>query len=131
MSASDMTERKKGLIRMVAERLVAVSLALLLAFSFPVLTTNLDMDGAETATAPHQSLRAPAGPDATVLVPVAETTGEFDRSRTGTGPAIVQMPAGRTGLVAKASDIFCVALRIETPCPATSLPPSRGPPPVS
>lgn len=125
------TERKKGLIRIAAGRFTAFALALVLALSFPILTSSVSAGEIDAVTTAHQTLGALATPDATILTPFAETGGEFDRSRTGTPPVILDEPTGAPRRIAAIPCVFGLTSREEVPSRTVVLPPGRGPPSIS
>lgn len=125
-----MTGRKISLIRMVAERLVLV-LALVLALSFPALSSAVDTTDINAVAAAHQTLGALATPDTAFLSPAVETTSEYDRSRTGASPAILDTPVDVLRRAVTVSGIFHIAPGTTIPGCAVVLPPGCGPPSVS
>ena len=130
-SEPDMTGRGTSLIRKAAERFAVTLFALVLAFSFPVLSSGVDTGAVDTATPAHQMLGALASPEATILSPAVETSSEFDRSRDEATPAVLDTPFVLPRWTVVLPGLFRLALDADIPTRSVVLPPGRGPPSVS
>jgi hypothetical protein len=103
----------------------------MLAFSFPALSAGIEMSGIQITAATQPVLGDLATPDATAVTPVAETSGEYDRSRVGSAPAIFAVPPVLPRRTMTTTGIVHVALAVGPIRLSTYLPPGRGPPLVS
>lgn len=127
-SAPDMTGQDKGVCRRAADRLVALVLALLLAFSFPVLSNGTEVSDSQITIAGAPAFAVPSSPDVSIVTPVAETFREFDRSRSGDFPTVLDSRPLAVRDVATAIGIVHVTCDTTVPGSAVTLPPGCGPP---